>query len=139
MSIIRRGQAAAEREMTLTLTPHEPNGTTTVNGYEVPGFTAKTLTIGKLQSPSSQGLDAATDQVQIGEVVRPVLHAGLHIPIGSLVPKAGRQRGIGWEYVVTTVGQHDDPSLLGRRFLVVEVPTKSKATARRLDVVEVTP
>jgi hypothetical protein len=32
-----------------------------------------------------------------------------------------------------------DPALLGRRFQVVSVPAKSFATARRLDVVEVTP
>jgi hypothetical protein len=52
------------------------------------------------------------------------------------VPTAGDQ-GIGWEYLCTAVGAHDDPTLLGRRFLVVNAPAKSFATARRLDVVEV--
>lgn len=126
--------------MTLTLTPYEPaSKTTNGDGYLVDGYTAKTPTVGKFQSPSSQGKDTPTRSVRIGDVARPVLVAGLHIPIGSLVPKAGRQRGIGWEYVVTAVGQADDPALLGRRFLVVEVPAKSFATARRLDVVEVSP
>jgi hypothetical protein len=52
------------------------------------------------------------------------------------VPTAGDQ-GIDWEYLCTAVGAHDDPTLLGRRFLVVNAPAKSFATARRLDVVEV--
>ncbi len=38
----------------------------------------------------------------------------------------------------SAVGPASDPSLLGRRWEVVDVPAKSYATARRLDVVEVT-
>jgi hypothetical protein len=65
-----------------------------------------------------------------------VLRAGLHIPISSDLPTAG-DRGVGWEYEVTAIDSFDDPTLLGRRFLVVNAPAKSFATARRLDVVEV--
>lgn len=134
---IRRRQVAAEREMTLELTPYEPTAPTVVSGKKVPAWTEHDPIRGKVQAPSSQGSDAATDTVKIGDVARAVLRAGLHIPVSEPVPVAGRQRGIGWEYAVSAIGQYDDPALLNRRFLVVEVPSKSKATARRLDVVEV--
>lgn len=137
-SAIRRGQAAAEREHTLTLTPCEPNGTTANgDGYQVPAFTEHDSIPGKFQAPTAAGKDTLTDLVRIGEVERPILRAGLHISITAPIPAAGRQRGIGWEYEVTAVGQFDDEALVGKRVLVVEVPSKSKATARRLDVVEV--
>lgn len=137
-SAIAAGRAAAEREMTLTLAAYSPNGTAPdADDYEVPAFTSEGSTFGKVQSGSLSGDDTATRYVNIGGVERPVLVGGLHIPISAPVPVAGEQRGIGWEYVVTAVGSADDPALLGRRFLVVGVPVKSFATARRLDVVEV--
>jgi len=125
--------------MTLTLTPYSPTGDTTTDadGYRVPEYAAGTPTVGKVASGTQAGSDTPTRYVSIGGVERPVLSGGLHIPIGAPVPVAGEQRGHGWEYVVTTVGREDDPALLGRRFLVVGVPVKSHATARRLDVVEV--
>jgi hypothetical protein len=42
---------------------------------------------------------------------------------------------VGWEYVLTELGPLTDPSLLNSRWLVVDAPAKSYATARRLDVV----
>lgn len=123
--------------MTLELTPFEPTTPAVVGGKKVPAWTEHDPIKGKVQAPSSQAGDTSTDTVQIGQVARPVLRAGLHIPISEPLPAAGRQRGIGWEYQVTGLGQYDDPALLNLRFLVVEVPSKSKATARRLDVVEV--
>lgn len=124
--------------MTLTLAAYSPNGTATdADGYEVPAFAAEDTPNGKVQAGSRAGSDTATRYLSIGGVERPVLEGGLHIPIGADVPTAGEQRGIGWEYEVTAVGEADDPALLGRRFLVVGVPVKSFATARRLDVVEV--
>lgn len=124
--------------MTLTLTAYSPNGVTTdADGFEIPAYTDEGSTPGKVQAGSLSGDDAATRYIRVGDVERPVLSGGLHIPIGSPVPVAGEQRGIGWEFVVTAVGASDDPALLGRRYLVVGVPAKSHATARRLDVAEI--
>lgn len=132
------GRAAAEVQMTLTLTPYVPAGATNdADGYEVPAYTAQDTHKGKVQSGSQAGQDATTRYVSIGGVERPVLSGGLHIPISAPVPVASEQRGQAWEYVVTAVGAADDPALLGKRFLVVAAPVKSFATARRLDVVEV--
>ncbi len=133
---IAAGRQAAEAQMTLTLAAYEPNGTTKSGGYDVPAFTAKGSTFGKIQGGSTAARDTRQRYVRIGDTERPVLEAGLHIPITAAVPVAGEQRGIGWEYVVTAIGPADDPALLDKRFLVVGVPVKSKATARRLDVVE---
>lgn len=122
--------------MTLTLAAYSPNGhTTNGDGYQVPTFTSEGSTAGKVQGGSQATQDTATRFVKIGEVDRPVISAGLHIPISAPVPTAGHP-GHGWEYLVTAVGDVDDPTLVGTRYLVVGVPTKSFATARRLDVVE---
>lgn len=130
------GRVAAEAQFTLSLAAYSPNGTTTNgDGYEVPAFATETPVSGKVQGGSQRGADTATQFVTVGGVDRPVLRAGLHIPVSADVPAAGHQ-GEGWEYVVTFVGQYDDPALLGRRYLVVDAPAKSFATARRLDVVE---
>lgn len=128
----------AESLMTLTLSAFSPDGTTEdADGFEIPAYASQGTTPGKVQGGTQAGKDTPTRYVSIGGVDRPVLEAGLHIPIGAPLPVASEQRGIGWEYEVTDVGALDDPALLGRRFLVVEVPMKSRATARRLSVVEV--
>ncbi|HET8614286.1 MAG TPA: DUF6093 family protein, partial [Actinomycetales bacterium] len=99
-------------------------------------------TSGKVQGTS--GKDTATRTVRVGEIDRPVLDAGLHIPLAAFgngtEVVASEQRGYpggAWEFVVTAVGSLDDAGLLGRRYMVVGCPAKSYATARRLDVVEV--
>lgn len=126
--------------MTLTVEAFAPDGTTTDgDGYEVKVYESQGTHAAKVQAPSSQAGDTRVRSVRVGEVERPVLEAGLHIPVSATVPVATDQRGIGWEYEVTAIGPQDDPALMGRRFLVVDVPAKSFATARRLDVVEVTP
>lgn len=129
----------AESMMTLTLAAYSPTGLTKdADGYDVPTFTFEGQTFGKVQAGAQAGGDTATRYVTIGGVERPVLASGLHIPITAKVPSPGEERGQiggGWEYLVTTVGPLDDLALLGRRYLVVGVPAKSKATARRLDVV----
>lgn len=122
--------------MTLTFTAYSPNGFTTVSNLQVPAYASEGLTAGKVQGGTASTRDPVTRTVTIGGVVRPVLEGGLHIPISATVPMAG-DRGIGWEYLCTAVGPNDDPALLNRRYLVVSVPAKSFATARRLDVVEV--
>lgn len=122
--------------MTLTLTAYSPDGFTIVGGIETQAYAAEGTTRGKLQGSSASVADAATRMVTVGGVSRPVLAGGLHVPVSADLPVAG-DRGVGWEYEVTAIDSHDDPTLLGRRFLVVGVPAKSFATARRLDVVEV--
>lgn len=130
------GQRMAESLMTLTLRAYEPNGTTKdADGYDVPAYIDKGTVAGKVQSGSAQGGDTNTRYVSVGDVERPILEAGLHIPLDAELPAASHQRGQAWEYVVESAG-NADPSLLGRRFMVVEVPAKSFATARRLNVVE---
>jgi hypothetical protein len=128
----------AESLMGLTLTAYSPNGTTTdADDYQVPAYAAEGTTRGKVQAGSQASGDAPTRYVNVGGVERPVIAGGLHIPLSAPVPVASEQRGQGWEYVVTGLGPVDDPALLGRRYLVVGVAAKSYATARRLDVVEV--
>ena len=117
--------------MAATFTAYAPNGTTTDgNGYEIPAWTSQGSTKGKIQSQARQG-DTQTRTVVIGDTERPVMSGGLHIPISATLPS------VGWEYECTAIGALSDPSLLGRRYRVVEVPAKTFATARRLDVVEV--
>lgn len=136
-------QAHAESMMTLTFTAYSPNGTTTdADGYEVQQYVDEGQTPGKVQGGSQAGKDTQTRYVNVGGTERPVLEGGLHIPLDrflfdGLLIVAGEQRGIGWEFEVYSIGPADDPALLGRRYLVVEVPAKSFATARRLSVVEV--
>lgn len=122
--------------MTDRFTAYSPDGFTVVGGLEVPAYADEGSTVGKVQAPSAQAGDTPTRTVTVGGVSRPVLAGGLHIPVGSDLPVAGDQ-GVGWEYECTSVGAVSDASLVGRRFLVVGVPAKSFATARRLDVVEV--
>ncbi len=139
LASLPRHRARAESLMTLTLTAYAPTGDTTADadGYEVLEYDPQTPHAGKVQAGSQAGGDTATRYVSIGGTERAVISGGLHIPIGAPVPVASEQRGIGWEYVVTAVGAADDPALLNRRYLVVDAPAKSHATARRLDVVEV--
>jgi len=120
-----------------TFTAYSPNGTTTdVNGYQVPAFASQGSTPGKIQSRQREG-DAGARMVMVGGVMRPLLEGGLHIPISAPVPVAG-DKGVGWEYLCTAVGADSDAALANRRWLVYSVPAKTFATARRLDVVEVT-
>lgn len=79
----------------------------------------------------SRDSDTNTRTVSVGDQERPVLEGGLHIPLAAELPE------IGWTFICTAVGASSDPSLLGRHWRVVDVPAKSQATARRLDVVEV--
>ena len=127
----REGRVAAEQEMADTFTAYSPNGTTTdANGYEVPAFASQGSTPGKVQARTRQG-DTNVRMIRVGDVDRPVLEGGLHIPISATVPS------VGWEYVCTAIGSLSDAALLNRRYRVVDVPAKTYATARRLDVVMV--
>lgn len=116
--------------MTLTLAWYSPTGgVTVVDRMEVPEFAAEGETPGKVQGTIRS--DTTTRMVRVGGTERPVLEAGVHIPLSAPVP------GVNWECVVTRVERYDDAAPLDRCYRVVEVPAKSYATARRLDVVEV--
>lgn len=130
-------RADAESLMTLTLAAFKPNGFSIESGYEVPAFLPQGTTAGKGQGGSQATRDTVTRFLTVGGTSLPVLEGGLHIPISAPLPTPGEERGIGWEYVVVAVGPADDPALLNKRYLVVSVPVKSFASARRLDVVEV--
>jgi len=105
---------------------------TTVDGLQEQTWVHQGETPGKVAGRSRQG-DTNTRTETVGDVQRPVMEGGLHIPLSAPLP------AIGWEFECTAVGPSSDPSLLGRRWRVVDVPAKSYATARRLDVVDVTP
>jgi hypothetical protein len=104
--------------------------TVTVDGLESDDWFIQFETVGKVSGRSREG-DTNTRTVSVGGVERPVVEGGLHIPLAAPVPEPG------FELVCTAVGANSDPSLLNRRWRVVDVPAKSYATARRLDVVEV--
>lgn len=115
--------------MTLSLQWYSPNGTTPSGDYEEPAWADEGSTVGKVQGTLRN--DTSTRLVRVGGVDRPVLAGGLHIPIDAPVPS------VDWEAVVESVGEVDDPALLGVCYRVVDVTAKSFATARRLDVVQV--
>lgn len=124
-------RARAETLMGDTFTAYAASWTT-VDGLETVSWTAQYVTPGKIGGTSVDS-DTAVRTVTVGGVEREVLRGALHIPMSTGLPE------IDWEFVCTAVGASSDASLLGRRWRVVDVPAKSYATARRLDVVEVTP
>jgi len=112
-----------------TFTAYKPT-TAKVDGLDTDTWLEQYATPGKVSGRSREG-DTNTRTVTIGGVERPVVEGGLHIPLAAPLP------AIGWEFACTATGPASDPSLVGRRWRVVDVPAKSYATARRLDVVEV--
>lgn len=114
-----------------TFAIYAPGGRTVVNGMEVEGYTSHGTTPGKVQG---EPRDTQILMQTVGGVSRPVIQGGVHVPASSLPPVAG-DIGIGWEYQLTTLGPYTDPGLLNSRWLVIDAPAKSFATARRLDVV----
>lgn len=132
---IRDGRRYAVTLMADTFTAYAPGADgTDADGYHTEGYADQGSTLGKVQSRSRQG-DTQTRTVRIGGSDRPVVEGGIQIPLDAPAPVAGPY-GTGWEYECTAVGPDSDPTLLGRRWLVVDAPAKSYATARRLDVVE---
>lgn len=103
----------------------------TVDGLEEETWVAQYTTPGKIAGSSKQSRDTGIRLVVVGGVERPVMEGGLHIPIAAALPE------ILWRFRCTAVGPYSDASLVSRKWQVVDVPAKSYATARRLDVVEV--
>lgn len=126
--------------MSLTLAWYSPSGATSVvNGMEEQGATPEGTTPGKVQASSQAGSDTGSRSVDVAGVERLVMSGGLHVPVTALTDIAGTLRlAPGWECRVVAVADLADMALLGRRYRVVDVPVKSYATARRLDVVDVT-
>lgn len=127
---VTAGRRAAEALMTETFTAYA-HTTTTVDGLKTKTWVAQYETPGKVAGRSLQGGDSSARTIDVGGVERVVVEGGIHIPLDADLPE------IGWELVCTATGSTSDPSLVGRRWRVVDVPAKSHATARRLDVVEV--
>lgn len=123
-------QIRAESLMTDTFVA-ESFELTTVDGLEEETWVPQYTTAGRVSGRSRQGGDTNVRMVTVGGVERPVSEGGLHIPLSAALPQ------INWRFRCTAVGPNSDPSLVGRKFQVVDVPAKSYATARRLDVVEV--
>lgn len=135
--VVDEGRAAAESRMTDLFEVYSPDPestTTDGEGFEVPGYADEQETYGRIAGPSAQSRDTNARTVTIGGMEREVVSGGLHIPISADAPAMGEYR-TGWEYVLVEVGPSTDPSLLNSRWLVVDSPAKSQATARRLDVV----
>lgn len=125
----------AEARMLDTFTAYSPDGITEDDdGFEVPVYAAAGATPGRIAGPNAGRSDTEARTVTIGGTEHLVVSAGLHIPLSSPVPAMG-EYGFGWEYVLTELGPLTDPALLNSRWLVVDSPAKSIATARRLDVV----
>lgn len=128
-SVTSAGRAAAERLMLDQFTAYTYTWAT-VDGLQEQAWAEQDVTYGKVSGRSRES-DTNTRTVTVGGVERVVVEGGLHIPLDAELPERD------WEYVCTAVGPSTDPALLGRRWRVVDVPAKSYATARRLDVVEV--
>jgi len=127
VSVLARGQAAAERMMTDTCTIRREAGETTddFSGTITPAYTV--LYTGKCrlqQSPASPNsasrLDAGEDSVLLQPFV-------LSVPITV----TGIQPG---DEAIYSASQ--DPDLPGRLFLVKAISRKTNLTARRLGVEE---
>lgn len=135
--VVTEGRAAAESRMTDLFEVYSPDpdaATTDAEGFTVPGYADELNTYGRLAGPSTQSRDTNARTVTIGGMEREVVSGGLHIPISADVPAFG-EYGVGWEYELVALGPTTDPALLNSRWLVVDAPAKSAATARRLDVV----
>lgn len=85
---------------------------------------------GKFPSRRSGGDAQNARMVDVGDVERPVIEGGLHLPF-SAAPEPGQR------YRCTAVGPRTHPSALGRTVQVIEAPVASGMTAWRLNVVSV--
>lgn len=122
-------QREAESRMLDTFAA-ESYETTQIDGIDEQTWVPQYETLGRVSGSSASARDTYTRYVQVGGVERPEIQGGLHIPLSADLP------AIGWRFTCTAVGPNSDPALLGRVWQVTNVPTKSFATARRLDVVE---
>lgn len=136
---VRAMQTRAATLHTLTLDWYSDSGaTTTVGGMKKITPTLEGSCAGRVQARSRMGGDTLTRMVKVGGVELPVMQGSLHIGVDEFVDSTGLRLKVGWECKVAKVGPADDPALLGRRYRVVDVPSKTHLTQRRLDVVDIT-
>jgi hypothetical protein len=127
------GRAAAEETHQDTFTAYSPNGTTTDgNGFEVRAYATRASR--PARSPARSPATRTPARSRSAAWSAPWSRAACTSPSTPRSPLVG-EYGVGWEYVLTDLGPLTDPSLLDSRWLVVDAPAKSYATARRLDVV----
>lgn len=137
---VQRGRVFAVAQMVDTFTAYKPTAGKSGN-FDVTTYVDQGTTLGKVGG--SSGGDPVTRTLTIGDSRVPIIEGGLQIPLDAFVVNgaiqivSSEQRGTAWEFECTAVGPATDPALLGRRFMVVNLPVKSNATARRMDVVEV--
>lgn len=134
---VRRGRELAESLMQDRFRAYSPTGRgkNPATGLEEMQYAVEYETEGKAAGRSRES-DTNARTVTIGGVARLVVEGGVHIPISKPIPVAGAAEGKGWEYECIEAGPDSDPSIVGRRWRVIDAPAKSYATARRLDVVE---
>lgn len=130
-------QADAEADMLDTFAAFAPGPPgRNADGYSIDTWLPRGTTAGKTQGPS-RGRDTEARTVRVGGADLTVIQGGLHLPVSAFLGDTGLLLEPGWQLQCTRIGPATDPAQLGRRWHVVEVPTKARLSARRLDVVEV--
>lgn len=126
-TVVARGRAAAEAGMVDTCRIRRQTGTTTDDFSGEVVDTYETLYEGKcrLQQP---GAEATAQDAGQAYVLLQRIQVQLPISVTGLV--------VGDEVEMTGAGR--DPDLVGRVFLVHDLPRKTDATARRVSVQEQT-
>lgn len=125
-------RAEAEAMMLDTFTAYTYTWTKDADGLDVQDWVAQGTTPGKVPNKRAAGDASNARTATVGGVERVVIETGLHLP-WSESPK------VGMEYELTALGPTTHPSMLGKRYHVVETHPASAMTAWRLDVVDVTP
>ncbi len=126
-------RADVESAMTVTLTAYAYEWVTD-DDLEIQSWIDQGSSKGKVGGVGKG--DTAAQVVTIGGVEREIERGGLHLPLSKFTNSTDGLliKPLRWKFAVTAVGALDDLGLLGRHYLVVNVPAKSHATARRLDV-----
>lgn len=105
---------------------------TTVDGLDEEDWVLLGDTPGKIPNKVSGG-DASNARTEnVGGVERTVIEGGLHLPWEA-------EPQVGMEYLLVELGPTTHPSMLNRRYRVIETHPTSRMTAWRLDVCDMTP
>lgn len=131
---ILEARAFGEEQMLAQGTMYRKTGRTERDestGETVPIYDELFTDYCKIADPSRNG-DPRGRPVEVGEGIEYVLmKERLHLPVGDDDIHEGD------EWVMILISENDDPLLLGKRYRITGVPSKSRATARRLDIEEV--
>lgn len=126
LSAAQRGQAAAERLMLDTCTIKRKTGETTSGGVVTPTWS----TLFSNQKCKVQSVGLADQGTTVGEAFKIVKRPEVHLPVTVT--------GLQPDDVITITASALDPDLVGRVYVIRDVLAKSYATARRVNVLEVT-